>query len=90
MSARMPWFARGACRVSLEEDRQRQEHAHPALDTPGVDGQLDEKLDDGLKIVTVQGKNVEWRCFNGTWSTKPPSRCANGKLVVRIKFPDCL
>ena len=49
-------------------------HAHPA----------------GLKVVTVQGKNVEWRCFNGTWSTKPPSRCDNGKLVVRIKFPDCL
>jgi hypothetical protein len=44
----------------------------------------------GLKVVTVQGKNVEWRCFNGTWSSKPPSRCANGKLVVRIKFPDCL
>jgi hypothetical protein len=58
---------------------------HPALDTNG-DGQLD----DGLKIITVQGKNVEWRCFNGTWSTKPPSRCDNGKLVVRIKFPDCL
>jgi hypothetical protein len=58
---------------------------HPALDTNG-DGQLD----DGLKIITVQGKNVEWRCFNGTWSTKPPSRCSNGKLVVRIKFPDCL
>jgi hypothetical protein len=59
---------------------------HPALDTNG-DGQLD----DGLKIVTVQGKNVEWRCMNtGEWSTKPPSRCSNGKLVVRIKFPDCL
>jgi hypothetical protein len=59
---------------------------HPALDTNG-DGQLD----DGLKIVTVQGKNVEWRCMNtGTFSTKPPSRCDNGKLVVRIKFPDCL
>jgi Domain of unknown function (DUF1996) len=59
---------------------------HPALDTDG-DGQLD----DGLKIVTVQGKNVEWRCMNtGTFSTKPPSRCDNGKLVVRIKFPDCL
>jgi hypothetical protein len=58
---------------------------HPALDTNG-DGQLD----DGLKIVTVQGKNVEWRCFNGTWSTTPPTQCSNGKLVVRIKFPDCL
>jgi len=58
---------------------------HPALDTNG-DGQLD----DGLKIVTVQGKNVEWRCFNGTWSTTPPKQCSNGKLVVRVKFPDCL
>ena len=59
---------------------------HPALDTDG-DGQLD----DGLKIVTVQGKNVEWRCMNtGTFSTKPPSRCDNGKLVVRVMFPDCL
>jgi hypothetical protein len=46
---------------------------------------------DGLKIVTVQGKNVQWRCMNtGTWSTKPPSRCDNGKLVVRVMFPDCL
>src|SRR5215211_2230514 len=45
---------------------------------------------DGLKIVTVQGKNVEWRCFNGTWSTTPPTQCSNGKLVVRIKFPDCV
>jgi hypothetical protein len=44
----------------------------------------------GLKIVTVQGKNVEWRCANGTWSTTPPTQCSNGKLVVRIKFPDCL
>ena len=59
---------------------------HPALDTNG-DGQPD----DGLKIVTVQGKNVEWRCMNtGAWSTTPPSRCDNLKLVVRIKFPDCL
>jgi hypothetical protein len=38
----------------------------------------------------VQGKNVEWRCFNGTWSTTPPTQCSNGKLVVRVKFPDCL
>src|SRR5918992_767281 len=44
----------------------------------------------GLKIVTVQGKNVEWRCQNGNWSTRPPKQCSNGKLVVRIKFPDCL
>jgi hypothetical protein len=45
---------------------------------------------DGLKIVTVQGKNVEWRCQNDDWKSSPPSRCDNGKLVVRIKFPDCL
>jgi hypothetical protein len=44
----------------------------------------------GLKIITVQGKNVEWRCQNGNWSTTPPTRCENGKLVVRIFFPDCL
>jgi hypothetical protein len=44
----------------------------------------------GLKIVTVQGKKVEWRCQNGTWSTTPPTRCDNGTLVVRIFFPDCL
>jgi hypothetical protein len=43
-----------------------------------------------LKIVTVQGSNVEWRCFNGTWSTTPPAQCSNGKLVVRTKFPDCI
>jgi hypothetical protein len=45
---------------------------------------------DGLKIITVQGKNVQWRCQNGTWDTSPPEQCSNGKLVVRIKFPDCL
>jgi hypothetical protein len=44
----------------------------------------------GLKIVTVQGKKVEWRCQNGTWSPTPPTRCDNGTLVVRIFFPDCL
>jgi len=44
----------------------------------------------GLKVVTVQGSNVEWRCANGTWSTSPPAQCSNGKMVVRIKFPDCL
>jgi Domain of unknown function (DUF1996) len=44
----------------------------------------------GLKTVTVQGKNVEWRCQNGTWSTTPPTQCSNGKLVLRIFFPDCL
>jgi hypothetical protein len=45
---------------------------------------------DGLKVVTVQGSNVEWRCANGTWSTYPPAQCTNGKLGVRRKFPDCL
>jgi hypothetical protein len=45
----------------------------------------------GLKIVTVQGKKVEWRCQNGTWSPTPPTRCGdNATLVVRIFFPDCL
>jgi Domain of unknown function (DUF1996) len=44
----------------------------------------------GLKIDTAPGNNVEWRCMNtGAWSTTPPSRCDNRKLVVRIKFPDC-
>jgi hypothetical protein len=43
-----------------------------------------------LKIDTEPGKNVEWRCMNtGAWSTTPPAQCSNGKLVVRIKFPDC-
>jgi hypothetical protein len=46
---------------------------------------------DGLKIVTIKGKNVEWRCQGGTWSPTPPTRCGdNGTLVVRIFFPDCL
>ena len=43
----------------------------------------------GLKVVTVQGKRVGWRCANGTWSQYPPTRCSNGKLVVSIKFPFC-
>jgi Domain of unknown function (DUF1996) len=60
----------------------------PALDTNDPpDGQLD----DGLKVVTVQGKKVEWRCQGGTWSPTPPTRCGdNATLVVRIFFPDCL
>jgi Domain of unknown function (DUF1996) len=58
---------------------------HPALNLD-----QDVQLDDGLKIVTVHGKNVEWRCANGNWSTTPPRQCSNGKLMVRIKFPDCL
>jgi hypothetical protein len=45
---------------------------------------------DGLKVITVQGKNVEWRCQNGKWDTSPPEQCSNRTLVVRIKFPDCL
>jgi hypothetical protein len=44
----------------------------------------------GLKIVTVQGRNVDWRCASGEWSTSPPEKCDNGKLVLRVKFPDCL
>jgi Domain of unknown function (DUF1996) len=44
----------------------------------------------GLKIVTVQGQNVQWRCLNGAWSPTPPTQCSNGKLVLRIFFPDCL
>ena len=45
----------------------------------------------GLKIVTVQGKKVEWRCQGGTWSPTPPTQCGdNTTLVVRIFFPDCL
>jgi Domain of unknown function (DUF1996) len=45
----------------------------------------------GLKIITVQGKNVEWRCQGGTWSPTPPTRCGdNATLVLRIFFPDCL
>jgi hypothetical protein len=45
----------------------------------------------GLKVITVQGKKVEWRCQGGTWSPTPPTRCGdNATLVVRIFFPDCL
>jgi hypothetical protein len=58
----------------------------PALDTNG-DGQLD----DGLKIVTIKGHKVEWRCQGGTFSPTPPTQCGdNATLVVRIFFPDCL
>jgi hypothetical protein len=44
----------------------------------------------GLKIVTVQGQSVTWRCQGDNWSTTPPTQCDNGTLVVRIFFPDCL
>jgi hypothetical protein len=60
----------------------------PALDTTDPpDGQLD----DGLKVVTVQGHKVEWRCQGGTFSPTPPTQCGdNATLVVRTFFPDCL
>ena len=46
---------------------------------------------DGLKVVTVQGSHVTWKCEGGTAVfSSPPSRCSSGKLVVRIVFPDCL
>jgi hypothetical protein len=45
----------------------------------------------GLKVITVAGNKVEWRCQGGTWSPTPPTRCGdNATLVVRIFFPDCL
>jgi Domain of unknown function (DUF1996) len=43
----------------------------------------------GLKVVTNQNSHVTWRCAEGTWATSPPTRCSNGKLVVRLRFPDC-
>jgi hypothetical protein len=43
----------------------------------------------GLKVVTNQNSHVTWRCAEGRWSKVPPTRCSNGKLVVRIRFPDC-
>jgi hypothetical protein len=46
---------------------------------------------DGLKVVTVQGSHVTWKCEGSTAVfSSPPSRCSSGKLVVRIVFPDCL
>jgi hypothetical protein len=44
---------------------------------------------DGLKVVTVQGSNVTWKCEGGADSSSPPSRCSSGKLVLRVVFPDC-
>jgi hypothetical protein len=45
----------------------------------------------GLKM--VPNSHVEWRCVGGTpetpYAKKPPTRCSNGKLGVRIVFPDC-
>jgi hypothetical protein len=43
----------------------------------------------GLKVVTNQNSHVTWRCADGTRAASPPTRCSNGKLVVRIRFPDC-
>jgi hypothetical protein len=55
------------------------------------DPKLVKPFPPGLKVVTVQGKKVEWRCQGGTWSPTPPTRCGdNATLVVRIFFPDCL
>jgi hypothetical protein len=62
----------------------------PNVDLPPHPALPIDKPVDGLKVVTVQGSNVEWRCAFGTWSTSPPTQCNNGKLIVRIKFPDCL
>jgi hypothetical protein len=43
----------------------------------------------GLKVVTAPNKNVSWRCEDGAYSTKPPRKCSNGYLNVRVIFPDC-
>jgi hypothetical protein len=46
----------------------------------------------GLKVVTPVNQRVNWRCGrtdNGGGRRTPPRRCANGKLGVRIIFPDC-
>jgi hypothetical protein len=41
----------------------------------------------GLKV--IPRSHVSWRCLPGTWSNSLPTRCSEGKLVVRIDFPDC-
>jgi hypothetical protein len=45
----------------------------------------------GLKV--VPNTHVEWRCVGETpetpYAKNPPTRCSNGKLGVRIVFPDC-
>jgi Domain of unknown function (DUF1996) len=43
----------------------------------------------GLKVVTNENSHATWRCLAGRWATSPPTRCSNGTLVVRIRFPDC-
>jgi hypothetical protein len=49
-----------------------------------------ELFPDELRVVTVQGSHVTWKC-EGSHDVfpSPPSRCSSGKLVVRIVFPDC-
>jgi Domain of unknown function (DUF1996) len=56
----------------------------------GKDDDAVELYPDGLKVVTVQGSHVTWKCEGSTAVfSSPPSRCSSGKLVVRIVFPDC-
>src|SRR5215203_3680898 len=43
----------------------------------------------GLKVLTNENSHATWRCLAGKWVTSPPTRCSNGTLVVRIRFPDC-
>ena len=45
-----------------------------------------------LEVVTAPNTHVSWRCGhtdNGGGSQRPPRRCDNGELGVRIVFPDC-
>jgi hypothetical protein len=43
----------------------------------------------GLKV--VPNTHVNWRCAQVTAVTpSPPTQCSNGRLVVLIRFPDCL
>jgi Domain of unknown function (DUF1996) len=57
----------------------------------GKDDDAVELYPDGLKVVTVQGSNVTWKCEGDTdVFSSPPSRCSSGKLVLRVVFPDCL
>jgi len=43
----------------------------------------------GLKV--VPNSHVAWKCVGETpYAMDPPTQCSNGKLGVRIIFPDCL
>jgi hypothetical protein len=45
-----------------------------------------------LKVIAASEKHISWRCGridNGGGTRKPPTRCDNGELGVRIVFPDC-